>query len=122
MEGSNLTGDEFRQFAKTYQINPAVDVRDDLHLCCQKLIEQVEKIDPSVKFIPSTNKRILNERFTWIFHFETLEQAIVKIEAEYPVQFTLTDTPDDGVEIGLEYYERLLSFEEAVEYRRTHPE
>lgn len=117
-----MNGEQFKEYAKTHRIYPLVDIFGDLHKGCKELIEQVTAVDPSVRFVPSTDKRILNQRFVWMFQGEMLDQAIVKIEAEYPVQFTLTDTEDGGVEIGLEYYDRLLSFEEAVEYRRTHPE
>lgn len=117
-----MTSEEFRLFARTYKINPAVEFTGSLHDGCMALIEQVTKIDPSVQFVPSTNRLVLEQRFIWTFQFDTLDQAIIKIEAEYPVQFALTDTEDDGVKIGLEWYPRVLTFKEAIEYRRTHPE
>lgn len=117
-----MNSESFRSFADSYVIRPTVDIFDDLCAGVKELFDQVSSHDPTIHYIPTTDKRILNERFNSIYLGETLLYAITQIENECPVCFALTDMEGDGVEVTLEYYPRILSFEEAIRYRRTHPE
>lgn len=117
-----MTVDEFRVYAANYRIHPQIDIEGDLNEGARKLIEQAFANDPSVRFVPSTDKHVLQEEAYFSFLGETLMNAIVSIENETPVAFSLLETDDDGLEISLEYNPRIFSWEEVVRYRRTHPE
>lgn len=117
-----MDSDAFRKFVRQHRIYPQIDLSGNLNEGAQLLIDQVAAVDPSVHFIPSTDRNVTREEFIYSFLGETLEHAIVKMESEYPVVFTLTDREDGGVDVSLEYYPRVLTFGEVVEYRRTHPE
>lgn len=117
-----MTSEQFFEFAKTYEIRPTIDINQDLCAGVQALFDQVCQREPSIRYIPTTDRHVLNMRFNEIYLGESLRYAITQIENECEVQFALTDTEDDGVEVTLEYYPRVLSFKEVIEYRRTHPE
>lgn len=117
-----MTSDEFLTFAKQYVIRPTVDINDDLAKGVEELFDQVHQHDPSIHYIPPTDRHVLNERFNAIYLGETLSYAITQIENECSVAFAITDREDDGIDVTLEYYPRIFSFEEVIRYRRSHPE
>lgn len=117
-----MTSDEFLTFAKHYVIRPTVDIDGDLAKGVAELFEQVQQHEPSIYYVPPTDKRVLNEHFSEIYLGETLSHAITQIENECSVCFSITDREDEGIDVTLEYYPRIFSFEEVIRYRRTHPE
>lgn len=117
-----MNSEQFMAFTKDYVIRPTVDINRDLCKGVQALFDQVCQREPSIRYILPTDRRVLNMRFNEIYLGETLQHAITQIENECEVQFALLDTDDDGVIVTLEYYPRILSFEEVVRYRRAHPE
>lgn len=117
-----MTSEEFLTFSKSYVIRPTVDINGDLCKGVHALFDQVCQREPSVHYIPPTDKRVLNERFNEIYLGETLSHAITQIENECSVCFAITDREDSGIDVTLEHYPRIFSFEEVIRYRRTHPE
>lgn len=117
-----MNSEQFLEFAKTYKIRPTIDINRDLCKGVQDLFDQVQQNEPSIHYVPPTDRHVLATQFNKIYLGESLRHAITQIENECEVQFAITDTEDDGVEVTLEYYPRVLSFEEVVRYRRAHPE
>lgn len=117
-----MTTEEFREFAKSYKIHPQIDVNGNIQDGARMLFEQAFANSPSVRFIETTDKRVLQEKLIYSYLGETLMQAITQIENEYPVVFALLETESGGLEVSLEYHPRNLTFKEVIEYRRTHPE
>lgn len=117
-----MTVDEFRKFANSYRIFPQVDIEDGLQLGIEKLFRQIADCTNSIHFKLNSDPRVINEKFNCSFLNETLMEAIVKIENETPIVFSLMETEDDCIEIELEYCPRKLTFEEAIRYRCAHPE
>lgn len=117
-----MRSEEFLEFARGYIIRKTVDINGGLAKGVEELFNLVSSDEPNIYYIQTTDKHVINERFNQIYLGETLEQAIIEIENECSVRFSLTDREDDGINVELEYYPRVLSFKEAIEYRRTHPE
>lgn len=117
-----MTSKDFICFARTYRIFPQIDIDGDLQEGIAKLFEQVSLKRSDVSFIKTEDKRVLNERFVCSYVGETLMEAITQIENETDIQFSLIDGEDDTLEVFLEYYPRIFSFEEAVRYRCAHSE
>lgn len=117
-----MTVDEFRTRAASYRIHPQIDIDGDLNEGARQLIEQAFAGNQFVRFTPSTDRRVLREETRFSFLGETLMEAIVAIENETSIAFSLTETDDDGINVSFEYMPRDLTWEGVIHYRRTHPE
>lgn len=72
--------------------------------------KNTDGIGPIV-FKPSKDRRIRELEYEMLCPGQTIMDAIVKIENEFPVAFVAIPTEEGGYEITLEYYERTFEYE-----------